>query len=639
MDWWLKLLGEPVDSELLQGRWTTDATWVHRFPWLPLILIAGTLLLVGWIYRITLAQASRRLVLGLTLLRTLIFLVLLVIVLEPVWELTLARTELPEIWILLDSSESMQLRDFTAPSAAPKSSPAITTSSALAPLPTRQEVVRRFLEAEDKRWLRKFAERAQCRIFTFSGSHPWEELTAHPLEAIPWERWSCDGEVTALGDALWEVSRRANRKLQGVLVFSDFQENTGLAAREAARALSIPIHTIGVGPTAAPDMSVELMALPATRRGETIQIHLTVKQTELTGNVADVTLEALPRDATTHTADALRIASLRIPLTEAQMTREVPWIPQQSGRFILRATLQTAAAEITLENNQQERELQVLEDYLRLLFIEHEPTWEWRFIKEVFHRDPLVGVAGFRTYLRSASPRVREENPLFLPTMNLPRRDFFATDVVFLGDLPAGTLSRGFHEQLRQFVEEFGGGLVLLTGPRYGPGVWQGTPLEEMLPVRFERLIRPRHVPPFRWHLTAYAALYDFMQVGTHPDDMQVWQQFGPWYWYYPVQHIDPRAVVLAEHPHDTLADGRTKHPIIAIRRFGRGEVVYVGTNELWKLRRLHGDEKYRRFWGSIDSSLGAQSCPWSAKTVCDTQRSNSLSSRRDCHTYRRSLR
>ena len=39
---------------------------------------------------------------------------------------------------------------------------------------------------------------------------------------------------------------------------------------------------------------------------------------------------------------------------------------------------------------------------LKVLFVEYEPTWEWRFVKEVFYRDKLVGREGFRTFLRSA---------------------------------------------------------------------------------------------------------------------------------------------------------------------------------------------------------------------------------------------
>ena len=62
---------------------------------------------------------------------------------------------------------------------------------------------------------------------------------------------------------------------------------------------------------------------------------------------------------------------------------------------------------------------------------------------------------------------------------------------------------------------------------------------------------------------------------------------------------------VLAEHPSDTCADGETPQPLIAIRQYGRGEVVYIGFNEMWRLRRLHGEQFYRQFWGQLIHRLG----------------------------------
>ncbi len=39
---------------------------------------------------------------------------------------------------------------------------------------------------------------------------------------------------------------------------------------------------------------------------------------------------------------------------------------------------------------------------------------------------------------------------------------------------------------------------------------------------------------------------------------------------------------------------------MIAIRQYGRGEVVYLGFDETWRLRRAHGEELYRRFWKEV---------------------------------------
>jgi len=51
--------------------------------------------------------------------------------------------------------------------------------------------------------------------------------------------------------------------------------------------------------------------------------------------------------------------------------------------------------------------------------------------------------------------------------------------------------------------------------------------------------------------------------------------------------------------------DGKTRQPLIAVRRFGRGEVIYLGFNETWRMRRKHGERYYRQFWGQMIHRLG----------------------------------
>lgn len=57
-------------------------------------------------------------------------------------------------------------------------------------------------------------------------------------------------------------------------------------------------------------------------------------------------------------------------------------------------------------------------------------------------------------------------------------------DAIFLENVLATDLSRGQMESLRSFVRDFGGGLIAVGGDQsYGVGGWDGTPLEEILPV------------------------------------------------------------------------------------------------------------------------------------------------------------
>lgn len=294
-------------------------------------------------------------------------------------------------------------------------------------------------------------------------------------------------------------------------------------------------------------------------------------------------------------------------ITGTSTTVEFSYTPETAGRFVLSADLDPIDGEVITQNNHTEREVSVIDDFLRLMYIENEPTWEWRFIKEVFHRDKLVGRRGFRTFIRSADPVVRETNELFLPTLTPPRSEFFENDVIFLGDMPRAALNDRFCEMTKEFVSEFGGGLVVIAGPRFGPGQLTGTPLADLLPVVIDADAKRRDGNPFIPALTQTALQYDFMRIGDSPTNpLGGWDNLGQLPWYQPVLRIENRGTrVLAQHPTDKCADSQTAQPLIAIRQYGRGEVVYIGFNEMWRLRRLHGETFYRQFWGQLIHRLG----------------------------------
>ncbi len=60
------------------------------------------------------------------------------------------------------------------------------------------------------------------------------------------------------------------------------------------------------------------------------------------------------------------------------------------------------------------------------------------------------------------------------------------------------------------------------------------------------------------------------------------------------------------------------------MRRYGRGEVVYLGFNETWRLRRKYGEAYYRQFWGQLIHRLGLSHAMGSQKRfVVRTDRRN----------------
>jgi hypothetical protein len=126
-----------------------------------------------------------------------------------------------------------------------------------------------------------------------------------------------------------------------------------------------------------------------------------------------------------------------------------------------------------------------------------------------------------------------------------------------------------------------------------------------MLPVALDSSLRTRS-GDFTLRRTPEAADTDFMNLGDNPqENEQAWANMGKLPWYQPVARPHPLATVLAAHPTDRCVDDVTPQPIIATRRYGKGEVIYIGFNEMWRLRPLYGEKYYRQFWGQMIYRLG----------------------------------
>jgi len=550
--------------------------------------------------------------------RAILLSLLLLILAEPILTVQLTSRPKPLFWILFDGTDSMGIQDQSTREEKERLARAAGILPGDEKNPeelSRAAYIRALIRKKDSNLLERLSGKFRLETFLLDrpdGARLLESKSSSGEidPALVAEQITTEGQVTALGAAFYDLSsRHATGNLAGLLLVSDFNQNAGPPALAGAKKLGVPVYTLGVGPAAAMDLGIDLRAPLLMKKAERSNINVTLRQSGLDGRLVKVTVSARRPgggDRLPDSGPSILIAERQVELEGASLSVEIPFTPEETGRFLIAAEAERVEGEVVDQNNRSEREVSILDDFLRLMYVEHEPTWEWRFIKEVFHRDKLVGMRGFRTFLRSADPRVRRSNQLFLPTLTPPRSEFFQSDVIFLGDMPSSALNTRFFEMVREFVSKFGGGLVVLAGPRFGPGQLAGTPLADLLPVVVDPDGRLRADREFHLRLTPEASQIDFMQLGgSDEENRKAWNNLGRLPWYQPVARLHPLATCLAEHPDDTCVDGKTRQPLIAIRRFGRGEVVYLGFNETWRLRRKFGELYYRQFWGQMIHRLG----------------------------------
>ena len=653
-DWIGRMLGLEHTQTIDKIEPSLAARWASSSPaWLLFGCLAAAAIAVLFYTRYQ-YRRKRGARIALALMRAVLLSLLLLILAEPVLTVRITSRLRPALWLLFDGTDSMAIADEfsesdrarlaeavglsgekavpgaaqSSPSdkkesegsptgqtgekghtdpAATSGDPAKSAASASARA-SRIDYVKALVQKTDNNLVERLKKKFRLRAFLFDrpdgvraldlgGGNEGKTETEHLAGQL-----TTEGQVTAIGGALVDLSRRhSTGNLAGLVVFSDFNQNAGPPALESARKLGVAAYTVGVGPVGSVDLAVDLQVPPLMKKDERSSLIATVRQEGLTNHTATVQFSLRKISGSGAASHAASIGQRIVRLADAVQTVDLPYVPAETGQFVFAAEVEPAENEVITQNNRAERETTVRDDFLRLLFVEYEPTWEWRFVKEVFHRDKLVGMRGFRTFLRSADPRVRQTNELFLQTLSPTRSEFFANDVIVLGDMPASALTPRFCQMAEEFVSKFGGGMVILAGPRFGPGQLAQTALADALPVKVDPGVRIRDRQPFVLHRTPDAAQFDFMQLGADSaENDKAWNNLGPLPWYQPVERLRPLATAIAEHPSDTCVDGKTRQPVIAMHNYGRGEVIYVGFNELWRLRRMHGEKYYRQFWGQL---------------------------------------
>lgn len=540
---------------------------------------------------------------GLVLTRFLIavraaLLVLLVLTLAAPLLRSSATTEhQPKVLVVIDNTQSMSIADGHRDGA-----------TAL----TRAEQVAGATAADESSLLARLRAEpgVDLRFATFSGDGPQQLQSVSPAE-LP-GKLSSDGRRTDLGAVLRESAARSDALAASAMILvSDFANNAdgspATAGDSALESFPVRIATVGVGRANPVDLAVAIRGDAKGKLQEPVTLQLDVRQLGHSLQEVEISMHARPLmgDSGGEPTTELVYSDV-VTMKSDTKSIEVPYVPSVAGPIELTAKVEPLAGEVVSQNNIAVHRIDVIADHLRLLFVEHEPTWEWRFVKEVFHRDRLVGLPGLRTFLASSDPAVRRTNGLFLPEVSSSRAEFFLTDAVVIGDVPGEALSAEFCGMVEEFVGDFGGGLVVLSGPRFGPTELLDTPLASMLPVRLDAESEPRDDEPFALHLTGAAERYPFMKLADAPDENdRAWGNLARLPWYLPVTSVHDQADVLAEHPDDLCSDGETPQPLIAIRPYGKGQVVYVGFNELWRLRSGVGQRYHQRFWSQLIYRLG----------------------------------
>lgn len=633
------LLGvEPED-------WAEGGSWSLRWLGAPrggdtvFLVLLGCLAAVAlfwWLYRKEGGQVSARAQHVLLLLRVSLAGIVLTMLLEPSLELSRIEQRPSEMLILVDTSQSMGLSDAWGDPVQAQAAARVTgldSSDALTNTP-RIELAKRLLDRGLSDALIKNGER-NLHV------HPFDERLGDAEVNLtdPKSALKLGGRSTAVGDAITQILQAYEGKdLAGVVLLTDGQNTTPgalstRAAAQAARDAGVALFPVALATPQGP-RNAEVTKLEGNDVwfvNDEAKLTAVVAARGLEGEPATLLLERLVADAQDPSDEVWQqVDSKGITLAADATPRRFAFdlLPKDKETVIYRARLEEVPGEIDPDDNAAIKQVNVIYDKTRVLFIAGYTFPEVQFIRNALIRDETVEVS---TWLQTADNNFR--HPGNDPIRRLPTNMtelaggiknglvYPGYDCVVLYDPTPEKWPPGFGELLKAFVAQRGGGLVYIAGERYTQTMFErrGDPsaayMELMPVVREPGLFRTAaqmeltRTRPWRLKITDAGKRDPVFSFTRDPiKNLKVLNQLPGMMWHLPVSREKPGATVLARHDHPGMTvdvGGRqVQEVLMATQLVGPGRVLWIGFDSTYRWR-FSGEKVFDGFWARVVDRAG----------------------------------
>ncbi|MBV9083837.1 MAG: VWA domain-containing protein, partial [Acidobacteriaceae bacterium] len=290
------------------------------------------------------------------LLQSLTIAVLLLLLWEPAISITALRPQQNLVAVVLDNSRSMNLND------------------------TGEIREHQAVDLLKSRLLPDLTKRFQVRLYTLNAG---VQRVQH-LDGL-----SATASATQIGTGLRQLADEAATLPMGaVVLLSDGADNSrGIDAQTMAELhrRRLAVNTIGFGSEKlSNDVELERLEVPAhTLAGSRLEAQVTIRQRGFSGKRATLVV----------TGDGRVFASRQIELTNApEQTETVEFNAAKPGVMNVEAKLEPLAGEENVANNRRTRVLAVDGGKRRILYVEGEPRWEYKFLRRAVEDDPAIEV-------------------------------------------------------------------------------------------------------------------------------------------------------------------------------------------------------------------------------------------------------
>jgi uncharacterized membrane protein len=416
---------------------------------------------------------------------------------------------------------------------------------------------------------------------------------------------------TRIGDSLKQLSEEtSDLPIGAIVLLSDGSDNSGgisEAAISALRARHIPVHTVGFGHERA-EHDVELddaVVAPRALADSRIGAKITFHQRGYAGGKLNLTVS----DVSGPQPKLLASRPVTLGPDGNLQTELVMFNIGSAGAKTLQIAAALLPGEQNTANNMLTRVVNVGSDARRILYIEGEPRWEYKFIRQAEEDDRMVQiVSNVRT----------TENKFYRQGINDPKEladgfptraeDLFAYQGLIVGSVNVGYFTPQQQELIREFVDRRGAGLLMLGGQfALADGNWNASTLTDLLPTvlptsagTFHREQDPKRGTTHATSELAPAGADNIITrlVDDPTANAAKWKKLPYLMDYQDAGTPKPGASVLA---YVISPEGR-RTPLLTTENFGHGRTAIMATGGSWRWQMSSdlGDTAHDLFWQQL---------------------------------------
>ena len=433
--------------------------------------------------------------------------------------------------------------------------------------------------------------------------------------------------ATHLGDGLRQLAQETGDLPVGaVVLLTDGSENSvgvgsgasiGLEAMQALRNRRLPVHTVSFGSSeVAHDVEMEDVSVaPTVVANARIAATVSFLQHGYRNGRASITV---------HDGDKT-LAAHEVTLgADGAIQSEPLFFPAgAAGAKTLRFAVEPLAGENNLQNNALTRPVLVSGTKRRILYVEGEPRWQFRFLRRAEEDDPSVEIVSM---LRTS------ENKIYRQGISSPdelaegfpvrAEDLFQYSGIILGSVDASYFSPLQQELLREYVDRRGGGILFLGGrASLSDGGWSSSSLNDLLPTALPAGRSSFHRNPATVSLTEAGIESPVTRLLEDPQkNAERWRKLTYLADYEDPGTPKPGATVLAE-----MSAGRRRMPLLITENYGSGRTAILATGGTWRWQMSEplGDPSHNLFWQQllrwlVADTPGPVTASASARTLSD---------------------